>query len=141
MRRGTSKRLYALNHEEYEINAEKEAQMFDMLAALKKIFTIPGIAKATELPKFLIDKYTSRTKAIVEDEHLDKIKTVYSKWIKFIDMFDDYIKVSSIYLPFDVRNKLHAMADKEGKKLNTVMSEAIINHYDRKNQTEQIILP
>jgi len=124
-----------MNHEEYEINAEKEAQIFDMLAALKKIFTIPGIARECEIPKFLINKYTSRTKAIVEDEHFEKIKTAYTKWIKFIDMFDDYIKVSSICLPFEVRNKFTELAAKEGKKLNTVLTEALLAHFENKKNT------
>lgn len=123
---------FSLSDSEYESNAEKDALMFDTLRELKIIFTIPGIAKASNIPKGTIDKYTSRTKATIDDNHLQRILELHNKYKKLIDMFDDYIKVSSVWLPFDVRNKMHEIMARDGKKMDTVITEALIEFCNKK---------
>lgn len=129
------KRMCDLDMKEYEANADREQSVFDMIHALKIIYTAEGIAEATGLTYANISKYMARTKAIISADHVKKIQTVYLRYKDLIDSFADCTYISKVDLPFTLNRTLNQFTKQTKRKRNAVISQALTQFLKSENKT------
>ena len=127
MKDNIRKRMCDLSMKEYEANADREQSVYDMIQALKRIYTAEGMAEATGLTYANIAKYMARTKAIISDEHVKKIQIVYLFYKELIDNFSDNIDINTLTIPFALNRELMLFMKRTGRKRDSIVAEALTN--------------